>query len=85
MLSIADGAGRIAFWLATPGCAVSADEIPVVALAKAGGLARAAHVAVDILQEDIFSWDRPNEACAAVVGISSISPAPASVRARWLE
>lgn len=85
MHSVAAGAGRIAVLLAKPGGAVSADKIAVVALEKAAGQARAAHVAVDVVQEDVFSRDPPNEACAAVVGISSSSPARPSVRARWRE
>jgi hypothetical protein len=44
------------------GGAVSATEFPVVALAKAAGQARAAHVAVDFVQKDVFSRNRPNEA-----------------------
>ena len=69
VLSVADGEGRNAVWLAEQGCAVTATEISVVALEKAARLARARHVAVDFVRTDIFNWDWPNEAFDAVVGI----------------
>ncbi len=69
VLSVADGEGRNAVWLAEQGCAVTAIEISAVALEKAARLARARHVAVDFVQVDIFNWDWPNEAFDAVVGI----------------
>ncbi len=69
VLSVADGEGRNAVWLAEQGCAVTATEISAVALEKAARLARARHVAVDFVRTDIFNWDWPNEAFDAVVGI----------------
>jgi hypothetical protein len=45
VLSVADGEGRNAVWLAEQGCAVTATEISSVALEKAAKLARGRHVA----------------------------------------
>ena len=45
VLSVADGEGRNAVWLAEQGCAVTATEISSVALEKAEKLARGRHVA----------------------------------------
>lgn len=69
VLSVADGEGRNAVWLAEQGCAVTATEISSVALEKAARLARGRQVAVDFLQADIFNWDWPASAFDAVVGI----------------
>ena len=69
VLSVADGEGRNAVWLAEQGCTVTATEISSVALEKAARLARVRHVAVDFVRTDIFNWDWPNEAFDAVVGI----------------
>ncbi len=69
VLSVADGEGRNSVWLAEQGCAVTATEISQVALEKAAKLARRRHVAVDVVQADIFDWDWPTEAFDAVVGI----------------
>jgi SAM-dependent methyltransferase len=69
VLSVADGEGRNAAWLAEQGCRVTATEISPVALEKAAKLARARHVAVDFLQADILNWEWPIEAYDAVVGI----------------
>ena len=69
VLSVADGEGRNAVWLAEQGCTVTATEISAVALEKAARLARARHVEVDFVRTDIFNWDWPNEAFDAVVGI----------------
>lgn len=68
-LSVADGEGRNAVWLAEQGCTVTATEISPVALEKAAKLARARHVAVDLVQADILNWVWPNEIYDAVVGI----------------
>ena len=78
VLSVADGEGRNAVWLAEQGCAVTATEISSVALEKAAKLARGRHVAtteamagprVDFIQADIFNWDWPQAAFDVVVGI----------------
>lgn len=69
VLSVADGEGRNAVWLAEQGCQVTATEISPVALEKAAKLARSRHAAVDFLQADILNWDWPQEAFDAVVGI----------------
>ena len=69
VLSIADGEGRNSVWLAEQGCMVTATEISAVALEKATRLARRQGVAVDFVHTDIFSWDWPQEAFDAVLGI----------------
>ncbi|MFZ2974463.1 MAG: class I SAM-dependent methyltransferase [Ferribacterium limneticum] len=69
VLSVADGEGRNAVWLAEQGCQVTATEISPVALEKAAKLARGRNVAVDLVQADILNWDWPQEEFDAVVGI----------------
>lgn len=69
VLSVADGEGRNAVWLAEQGCTVTATEISPVALEKAAKLARGRNVAVDFVRADILNWDWPREAFDAVVGI----------------
>ncbi|NTV70701.1 MAG: class I SAM-dependent methyltransferase [Azonexaceae bacterium] len=69
VLSVADGEGRNAVWLAEQGCQVTATEISPVALEKAAKLARGRNVAVDFVQADILNWDWPQDAFDAVVGI----------------
>lgn len=69
VLSVADGEGRNAVWLAEQGCQVLATEISPVALEKAAKLARGHNVAVDFVQADILNWDWPQEEFDAVVGI----------------
>lgn len=69
VLSVADGEGRNAVWLAEQGCRVTATEISPVALEKAAKLARARHVEVNWLQADILNWEWPVAAYDAVVGI----------------
>jgi SAM-dependent methyltransferase len=69
VLSIADGEGRNAVWLAEQGCTVTATEISDVALAKAARLAQQRAVVVDFVQTDIFSWTWPQAAFDAVLGI----------------
>ena len=69
VLSVADGEGRNAVWLAEQGCAVTATEISPVALEKAARLAHGRHVAVDFVQADIFNWEWPQGEFDAVVGI----------------
>lgn len=69
VLSVADGEGRNAVWLAEQGCKVTATEISPVALEKASKLARARHVAVDFVQANILTWAWPQAEFDAVVGI----------------
>ena len=69
VLSVADGEGRNAVWLAEQGCQVTATEISPVALEKAAKLARGRNVAVDFVQADILNWDWPQDVFDAVVGI----------------
>jgi SAM-dependent methyltransferase len=78
VLSVADGEGRNAVWLAEQGCEVTATEISAVALEKAAKLARSRHVAtsgtsagpgVNFIQADILNWPWPVAAFDAVVGI----------------
>lgn len=69
VLSVADGEGRNAVWLAEQGCQVSAAEISPVAQEKAGKLARARHVDIEFIRADILNWDWPQDAYDAVVGI----------------
>ncbi len=78
VLSVADGEGRNAVWLAEQGCQVTATEISPVALEKAAKLARGRHATtieatagprVDFVQADILNWDWPVAEFDAVVGI----------------
>ncbi|WP_310494309.1 class I SAM-dependent methyltransferase [Dechloromonas sp.] len=69
VLSVADGEGRNAVWLAEQGCQVTATEISPVALEKAAKLARGRSVTVDFVEADILNWDWPQEEFDAVVGI----------------
>lgn len=69
VLSVADGEGRNAVWLAEQGCQVTATEISPVALEKAAKLARARNVTVDFVEADILNWVWPAEAYDAVLGI----------------
>lgn len=69
VLSVADGEGRNAVWLAEQGCRVTATEISPVALEKAAKLARGRHVSVEFVQADILAWEWPVAAYDAVVGI----------------
>lgn len=69
VLSVADGEGRNAVWLAEQGCKITATEISPVALEKAAKLARGRNVTVDLVQADILNWVWPREEFDAVVGI----------------
>lgn len=68
-LSVADGEGRNAVWLAEQGLAVTATEISPVALDKARKLAAGRHVEVDFMLADAVSWDYPEAAFDLVVAI----------------
>lgn len=69
VLSVADGEGRNAVWLAELGCRVTATEISPVALAKAARLARGRHVEVNFVQADLLEWEWPEAAFDAVIGV----------------
>ncbi len=69
VLSVADGEGRNAVWLAEQGCSVTATEISQVALEKAAKLARGRHVQVNFVQTDIFNWTWPTNDFDVVLGI----------------
>ena len=68
-LSVADGEGRNAVWLAEQGLQVMATEISAVALEKARKLAAGRHVEVDFVLADAVAWDYPEAAFDFVVGI----------------
>ncbi len=68
-LSVADGEGRNAVWLAEQGLRVTATEISPVALEKARKLAAGRHVEVDFVLADAVAWDDPEAAFDFVVGI----------------
>ena len=68
-LSVADGEGRNAVWLAEQGLRVTATEISPVALEKARKLAAGRHVEVDFGLADAVAWDYPEAAFDFVVGI----------------
>jgi SAM-dependent methyltransferase len=68
-LSVADGEGRNAVWLAEQGLRVTATEISPVALEKARKLAAGRHVAVNFVLADAVAWDYPEAAFDFVVGI----------------
>lgn len=61
-LSVADGEGRNAVWLAQRGLSVTAVDASSVAQEKAARLARERGVAVDFLTVDLRGWDWPRAA-----------------------
>lgn len=69
VLSVADGEGRNAVWLARQGHDVTAFDGSGVAVAKARRLAGQAGVAVAFHEADIAGWDWAPEAFDAVVAI----------------
>ncbi|HEY9193990.1 MAG TPA: class I SAM-dependent methyltransferase [Methyloversatilis sp.] len=68
-LSIADGEGRNAVWLAKRGLQVTATELSPVALDKAARLAAAEDVSVDFIHADALNWTYPESCFDLVVGI----------------
>ncbi len=68
-LSVADGEGRNAVWLAEQGLAVTATEISPVALEKARKLAAGRRVEVDFVLADAVSWAYPEAAFDFVVAV----------------
>ncbi|ANB34590.1 cyclopropane fatty-acyl-phospholipid synthase-like methyltransferase [Rhodovulum sulfidophilum] len=69
VLSIAEGEGRNAVWLAGQGHVVTAVEAAPNALAKAWRLAEARGVSVALCEADIERWDWAPDAFDAVLGI----------------
>lgn len=80
-LSVADGEGRNAVWLARQGLKVTATEISPVAVAKAQKLAAGQHVEVDFAVADVLTpaWPPADYAAAFdfMVGIFIQFAAPA--------
>lgn len=83
-LSVADGEGRNAVWLAEQGLDVTATELSPVALDKAEALAAARGVRVDFALADALNWIYPDEAFDLVVAIFIQFAAP-DERARLFE
>jgi cyclopropane fatty-acyl-phospholipid synthase-like methyltransferase len=68
-LSIADGEGRNAVWLAGQGLAVTAVDASARAIAKAKALAAECDVTVDHVQADLTSWVWPEATFDVAVAI----------------
>ncbi|MBL8468987.1 SAM-dependent methyltransferase [Methyloversatilis discipulorum] len=83
-LSVADGEGRNAVWLAEQGLDVTATELSPVALEKAEALAAARGVRVDFALADALNWTYPDDAFDLVVAIFIQFAAP-DERARLFE
>jgi SAM-dependent methyltransferase len=83
-LSVADGEGRNAVWLAEQGLDVTATELSPVALDKAEALAAARGVRVDFALADALNWTYQDEAFDLVVAIFIQFAAP-DERARLFE
>lgn len=83
-LSVADGEGRNAVWLAEQGLDVTATELSPVALDKAEALAAARGVRVDFALADALNWTYPDEAFDVVAAIFIQFAAP-DERARLFE
>jgi cyclopropane fatty-acyl-phospholipid synthase-like methyltransferase len=69
LLSVAEGEGRNAVWLAQRGVQVTGIEYAPSAIAKANKLAAEASVAPTFLQADLFDWDWPEAAFDIVLGV----------------
>lgn len=69
VLSVADGEGRNAVWLAEQGLQVTATEISPVALEKARKLAAGRHVEVEFVLADAAQWAYPEAAFDFVVAV----------------
>ena len=68
-LSVADGEGRNAVWLAEKGLDVTATELSPVAIEKAEALAASRGVKVDFALADALNWIYPDEAFDLVVAV----------------
>ena len=80
-LSLAEGEGRNAVWLAAQGLDVTAVDASAVGLAKAARLAEERGVGLRTLVADLATWDIPAGAYDIVVAIF-IQFAPPPVRDR---
>lgn len=69
VLSVADGEGRNAVWLAERGLQVTALEFAPSAVAKARKLAADRSVTLTHAEADVFDWDWPEAAFDHVIGI----------------
>ncbi|EGK72840.1 Putative S-adenosyl-L-methionine-dependent methyltransferase [Methyloversatilis universalis FAM5] len=68
-LSVADGEGRNAVWLAEQGLDVTATELSPVAIEKAEALAASRGVKVDFALADALNWIYPDDAFDLVVAV----------------
>ncbi|MCP4635399.1 MAG: class I SAM-dependent methyltransferase [Methyloversatilis sp.] len=68
-LSVADGEGRNAVWLAEKGLDVTATELSPVAIEKAEALAASRGVKVDFALADALNWMYPDDAFDLVVAV----------------
>jgi cyclopropane fatty-acyl-phospholipid synthase-like methyltransferase len=84
VLDVAGGEGRNAVWLASLGCTVVGIDISPLALDKAGRLAAARGLDVDLRLADLRAWDWAPAAFDAVVSIFIQFAAP-SERLRLFE
>lgn len=69
VLSVADGEGRNAVWLAAQGCQVTALEYAPSAIAKARKLADARGVTADFIEADVLAHDWPANAFDITLGV----------------
>ncbi len=69
VLSVAEGEGRNAVWLAEQGLTVTGLEYAPSAVEKASKLAKARDVSPEFVQSDVFAWDWPEAAFDIVMGI----------------
>lgn len=66
-LSLGEGEGRNAVWLARRGLSVTAVDFAPAALARAGALAAEADVALTLVEADLSRWTPPEAAFDLVV------------------
>lgn len=83
-LSVADGEGRNAVWLAARGLDVTATDLSPVAIEKAEALASARGVKVDFVLADALAWTYPDDSFDLVVAVFIQFAAP-DERARLFE
>lgn len=69
VLSVAEGEGRNAVWLAAQGCRVTALEYAPSAIAKAHKLADARGVTVDFIAADVLAHAWPTDAFDITLGV----------------
>ncbi|MFT6445897.1 MULTISPECIES: SAM-dependent methyltransferase [Sulfitobacter] len=83
VLSIAEGEGRNAVYLARRGLNVTGVEFAPSAVAKAEKLARKNGVAPRFVQSDLFDWDWPTEAFDITLGVFFQFVGPAERALLW--